>query len=201
MSISGKNRPLSASVPEESTCRKGKKRFLIFMLPLFLLGAAAAGYRYFLPEPEPELPPKQQIRRDFRKAFNPEESTLERLASLRRSFKSAGNIPPEKRHPVIIEALAESVNRTFDEFARLKPDRKAERAERMREDAERTLKYFRRFPREKRKKALSLLANTPGGRAQLNRAIDTTAQGLSPEDRKMLGPAVKIWKTMLEDIR
>ena len=150
-------------------------------------------------DPEPDLPPEQKIKRNFQRAFNPEETTLERLASLRRSFRSAQDIPPEKRNPVIIEALAESVNRTFSDFAKLPPDRKEEQAARMREDAERTLKYFRGVPRETQKKALAILAGTPGGRAQIDRAIDTTTNEFSPEDRRLLGPTIKIWKTMLED--
>ena len=168
---------------------------------VLLLGTAAILYYRFTADPDAGLPPEEKIRRNFQKAFKTEDSTLDRLAALRRSFKAAGNIPPEKRHPIIVEALAESVNRTFSDFAKLKPEQKARRAEDMRLDAERTRKYFRSFSKKTQKKALDLLANTPGGRAQLNRAIDTTANVLSPEDRKLLGPTVKIWKSMLEDIK
>lgn len=168
---------------------------------VLLLGASALLYYRLTADPDAGLPPEEKIRRNFRNAFDPEEPTLQRLASLRRSFKATGSIPPEKRHPIIVEALAESVNRTFTEFAKLPPEQKAKRAEEMRLDAERTEKYFRRFSKKTQRKALSLLANTPGGRAQINRAIDTTSNVLSPEDRKLLGPAVKIWKSMLEDVK
>ena len=168
---------------------------------VLLLGAAVLVYYRLTADPNAGLPPEEKIRRDFQKAFDPKQSTLDRLTTLRRSFKAARDIPPEKRHPIIVEALAESVNRTFTEFAKLPPEQKARRAEEMRLDAERTEKYFRRFSKKTQRKALSLLANTPGGRAQLNRAIDTTSNVLSPEDRKLLGPAVKIWKSMLEEVR
>ncbi len=168
---------------------------------VLLAGTTAVLYYRFTADPDAGLPPEEKIRRDFRNAFDPEESTIKRLTALRRSFKAAGNIPPEKRHPIIVEALAESVNRTFSDFAKLKPEQKVRRAEQMRLDAERTRKYFRSFSRKTQKKALNLLANTPGGRTQLNRAIDTTANVLSPEDRQLLGPAVKIWKSILEDVK
>ena len=201
MALSNQYRGKNAPVPDGISSRRKKQFIQGSVVLFFLLSAAVAGYCRFRRSAEPELPPEQKIRQNFRKAFNPEESTLERLASLRRSFKAARSIPPEKRHPIIVEALAESVNRTFSDFAGLDPARKSDRAEKMRKDAERTLKYFRSFSEEQQRKALSLLAGTPGGRAQLNMAIDTTTSGLSPEDRRLLGPAIKIWKTMLEDVR
>lgn len=201
MTVPNRFQKKSAPASEQNFSRRKKVLISAGILFLLLLIAGAVWFYGFRADQESDLPPEQRIRQNFRKAFNPEESTLERLASLRRSFKAARNIPPEKRHPVIVEALAESVNRTFSDFAGLKPEQKPERAEMLREDALRTLKYFRSFSREQQKKALSLLANTPGGRAQLHRAIDMTANELSPEDRKLLGPTIKIWKTMLEDVR
>lgn len=168
---------------------------------VLLLAIAGTICWKFTADPDAGLPPEEKVRRNFQKAFDPKQSTLDRLTTLRRSFKAAKDIPPEKRHPIIVEALAESVNRTFTEFAKLPPEQKARRAEEMRLDAERTEKYFRRFSKKTQRKALSLLANTPGGRAQINRAIDTTSNVLSPEDRKLLGPAVKIWKSMLEEVK
>lgn len=187
----------------EKTAPKTKKYLVISVIAAGVLASAGIGvcYHYFSADPEAGLPPEQKIHRNFRKAFDPNESTLDRLKSLRRSFKAAKNIPPEKRHPVIIEALAESVNDTFTAFAKLNPEQKAARAELMRKDAERTEKYFRSFPKSKQRRALALLADTPGGRAQLNRAIETTANVLSPEDRKLLGPTIKIWKNMLGEVR
>ncbi|MCI5779246.1 MAG: hypothetical protein MR051_05470 [Lentisphaeria bacterium] len=186
--------------PTAQTASPRKKVTWIVLAGVLVLLAAIGVFCWVLTrDPEPDLPPEQKIRRNFQRAFDPEESTLERLASLRRSFHSAQNIPPEKRNSVIIEALAESVNRTFTEFAQLPPDRKEEQAERMREDAERTLQYFRSFPREKQKMALAILADTPGGRAQIDQAIDTTTNKFSPEDRRLLGPTIKIWKSMLEN--
>ena len=54
------------------------------------------------------------------------------------------------------------------------------------------------LPEKKRREALSRISSTPGGRAQLSRAADVLTKELSPEDREMLGPAVKIWKNILE---
>ena len=178
------------------------KAGLYIGIPLVLLiGTGLFLYLRFGADPDAGLSPEQKIHRDFRRAFDPKQSTLQRLSSLQKSFNTMRNIPPERRHPVMVEALAESVNRSILDFTRLKPEEKPERAELLRKDAERTLKFFRRFPKEKQRKALAILSNTPGGRAQLNRAIDMSTNDFTPEDRKLLGPTIKIWKTMLEDVR
>lgn len=175
-----------------------KKILLRSCFGLVSVIALVGAYCYFFVEPEPELPPEQRIRRDFQKAFDPEESTLSRLRSLRRSFKTSKNIPANRRHEVIVESLAGAVVRTIDDFSRLPPGAKAARAKLLEEDAERTRKYFLKFPKAKQRQALSLLTGTPGGKAQFNRAVDTVS-GLSPADRQMLGPAVRIWKSILEE--
>lgn len=183
----------------ETTSSRRRNR-LIAAAGIVILSAAVGLCCLLLSRgPEPEPPPEQKIRRDFRAAFDPQESTLARLAYLRLRFEGERNISREERHRLIVEELAGSVNRSFADFTRLPPDRKPEQAKRMREDAERTAKYFRSFPPEKRREALSLLADTPGGRAQVDRAIDITTNELSPEDRMMLGPAIETWKKMLED--
>ena len=69
----------------------------------------------------------------------------------------------------------------------------------LREDAEKTLAYFRRLPREQQRKALALLMSSEGGRASFDRAINTATNRLSPQDREQLGPTFKIWKEMLEE--
>lgn len=43
--------------------------------------------------------------------------------------------------------------------------------------------------------------NTEEGRAKFNQAVNTTTNILSPGDRELLGPTIKIWKNMLENTR
>lgn len=64
-----------------------RKKTVLIILPSAAVLLAIAAYFCFRAPAEPPLPPEQQIRHDFRKAFDPEESTLDRLYSLRRSFK------------------------------------------------------------------------------------------------------------------
>ena len=187
-------------IPQHNPDAGRKTKCWIWLLLLSILTAAAAcGILLLRGEPEPDLPPEQKIRRHFSKALNPDESLLTRLNSIRKSMKAAGNIPDERRHPAIIEALADAVTRTLDDFTKLKPKQKPARAAQLLADAENTLKFYRTFSKEDRKKALSLLTDTPGGRAQVNRAIDITANKFSAEDRRLLGPVVKIWNSMLDD--
>ena len=181
--------------------KSSRKKILLWSFCGFAALIVLAGicWRFCL-DPEPQLTPEQRIRLDFQKAFDPEESTLSRLKALRRSFKIAKDIPKSRRHEVIVESLAGSVIRTIDDFSRLPPEAKAARAKLLEEDAERTRKYFRKFPKSKQRQAVALLSRTPGGRAQFNRAIDTVSE-LSPTDRQLLGPTFKIWKSMLEEGR
>ena len=179
---------------------RNKVKLIVSAVVLLLLAVVGtAVYRVFFYDPEPDLPPEQKIRRNFRKAFNPEESTLERFESLRRTIRASRSIPAETRNQVIVETLAESVNRTFADFTKLPSAQKAERAQLLLEDAERTQRFFRGLPRDRQKKALAILADTPGGRAQVDRALNITTREMSPEDLRMLGPTIKIWKNMLED--
>ncbi|MBQ9338134.1 MAG: hypothetical protein IJS14_12650 [Lentisphaeria bacterium] len=192
--------PRAANIPA-GPAKPSRKKILLWSscglaAAILLIGVC----RWFTFEPEPQLSPEERIARDFQKAFDPEESTLSRLRSLRRSFKTARGIPQSRRHEVIVESLAESVVRTIEDFSKLPPEAKAARAKLLEEDAERTRKYFRKFPKAKQRQAVALLSRTPGGRAQFNRAVDTVS-GLSPADRQLLGPTVKIWKSMLEDGR
>ena len=188
--------------PAPDPSRRKKVRLIVLLsAAVLLLVCAGVVWRRYFADPEPGLPPEQQIRRNFRQTFDPEESTLDRLASLRRSFRAVRSIPAKRRHEAIVEAMAESIDLTLQDFARLPADRKAARAELLRQDAERTRKYFRSRSKAMQKKALALLTGTPGGRAQFNNVIDTAATGLSPEDRRLLGPTMKIWKSMLEPPR
>ena len=59
----------------------------------------------------------------------------------------------------------------------------------------------RKLPQEKQRKAVAVLMNTEEGRAKFNQAVNTTTNILSPGDRELLGPTIKIWKNMLENTR
>ena len=178
-----------------------RKKTVLIILPSAAVLLAIAAYFCFRAPAEPPLPPEQQIRHDFRKAFDPEESTLDRLYSLRRSFKEVRGLPADRRHRIMVEALAGAMDSTLQDFAQLTQDQKQERAELLRKDAERTLAYFRKLPQEKQRKAVAVLMNTEEGRAKFNQAVNTTTNILSPGDRELLGPTIKIWKNMLENTR
>ena len=147
-----------------------RKKTVLIILPSAAVLLAIAAYFCFRAPAEPPLPPEQQIRHDFRKAFDPEES-------------------------------AGAMDSTLQDFAQLPQDQKQERAELLRKDAERTLAYFRKLPQEKQRKAVAVLMNTEEGRAKFNQAVNTTTNILSPGDRELLGPTIKIWKNMLENTR
>ena len=185
------------------TMKSGRKKLWISVAVLFLLLLAAAGaivlYCAAEAAAEAKLPPEERIKRNFDNAFDPTQSTLGRLDQLRRSFRSAQEVPAERRNAVIIDAIAGSIDRMLQEFAALPPEEKPDRARLLREDAEKTLAYFRRLPREQQRKALALLMSSEGGRASFDRAINTATNRLSPQDREQLGPTFKIWKEMLED--
>ena len=151
-----------------------RKKTVLIILPSAAVLLAIAAYFCFRAPAEPPLPPEQQIRHDFRKAFDPEESTLDRLYSLRRSFKEVRGLPADRRHRIMVEALAGAMDSTLQDFAQLPQDQKQERAELLRKDAERTLAYFRKLPQEKQRKAVAVLMNTEEGRAKFNQAVNTT---------------------------
>ena len=179
-----------------------KKKLLLILLPPALLCCAAGGYFLFRPSPpEAPLSPEDQVRRDFRQAFDPTEPTLWRLNSLRKSFSTVRGLPKDRRHTLMVEALAGAMDGTLRDFAALPADQKAERARLLQQDAERTFAYFRTLPREKQRRAVGILMNTPEGRAQFNQAVNTATNVLSPADRELLGPTIKTWKTMLESVR
>lgn len=181
------------------TMKSGRKKLWISVAVLFLLLLAAAGAIVLYCAAEAKLPPEERIKRNFDNAFDPTQSTLGRLDQLRRSFRSAQEVPAERRNAVIIDAIAGSIDRMLQDFSALPPEEKPDRARLLREDAEKTLAYFRRLPREQQRKALALLMSSEGGRASFDRAINTATNRLSPQDREQLGPTFKIWKEMLEE--
>ena len=188
------------NIPQQNSQAGRKTKHRTWILIVSILTVAAAGGIWLLRgDPEPDLPQEQKIKRHFSTALNPDESTVSRLNAIRKSMKAAGNIPADKRHPAIIEALAGTLTQSWDDFTKLKPEQKPARAAHLLADAEKTRKFYYSFSKKDRRKALSLLNNTPGGRAQINRAIDIAANKFSPEDRRLLGPVVKIWKSMLDD--
>lgn len=147
--------------------KSGRKKLWIFAAVLFLLVLATLGavvwYCTAEAAAEAKLPPEERIKRNFDNAFDPTQSTLGRLDQLRRSFRNAQQVPAERRNAVIIDAIAGSIDRLLQDFAALPPEEKPERARLLREDAEKTLAYFRRLPREQQQKALALLMSSEGG--------------------------------------
>ena len=184
----------------ESKSGGGKMRGRLFFIVVAVI-SAAVGLFFFLkprkPAPPPP-PPEEIIRRKFRSSFNPEESTLARMSSLSRELAADKRISRDTRRQALVESLAESVNESFSDFAKLPQEQKAARAKLLCEDAARTKLFYRMRAREKRREAIDRIANTPGGRAQLARAADIIANELSPPDREMLGPAIRTWEEILK---
>lgn len=185
--------------------RKGKRggKFRV-ILSLIVPAALVAGAVLLFPLLKPEKPapppptPEETIRRKIRSSFDPEEYTVTRFSRMRTELAADKRISREVRHQVLVESLAESVNQSFSDFAKLPPEKKAARAKLLCEDAARTKLFCRMTTERKRREALDRIANTPGGRAQLERAADIIANELSPQDREMLGPAIRTWKEILE---
>ncbi len=178
-----------------------KKQFRLVAAAILLLVTIVLLYAIRLGSAEradAALPPEQRVVRNFDRAFDPEQSTIARLNSLRRTLDGVRDLPREKRQAVIIEAMSGAVNRTLTEFAGLPPERKPERARQLQQDAERTIDFFRRLPPEKRQRAIELLRSEESGRRNFDRAVDTILNTLSPTDREMLGPTLQIWKDMVE---
>ena len=178
-----------------------QKKIILLVFPVVLILVSAGLFLFPGNSIEAPLPPEQRIKHDFQTAFDPTEPTLQRLYSLRQSFGSIRALPTDQRHKIMVEALAGAMNSTLADFAQLPPEQKPERAKLLKEDAERTFAYFRKLPKEKQRRAVGILMNTPEGRAQFNQAVNTTVNVLSPEDRALLGPTIKTWKNLLESIR
>ena len=180
--------------------RGGKIRLILFLIvPAALVAGAFLLFPLLKPEkPAPPPTPEETIRRKIRSSFDPEEYTVTRFSRMRTELAADKRISREVRHQVLVESLAESVNGSFSDFAKLPPEKKAARAKLLCEDAARTKLFCRMTTERKRREALDRIANTPGGRAQLERAADIIANELSPQDREMLGPAIRTWKEILE---
>lgn len=188
---------MAAKRENESGGGKMRGRLLILVAAFVL---AAVGLFFFLkPRAEaPPPPPEEIIRRKFRSSFNPEESTLARLSRMRQELAADKRISSDTRHQVLVESLAESVNDSFSDFAKLPEEQKTARAKLLCEDAVRAKAFYRVLAKDKRREATDRIANTPGGRAQLARTADIIAHELSPRDREMLGPAIRTWQEMLK---
>lgn len=150
-------------------------------------------------DPYAGLPPEERLIRHTVNAFDPAQSTLQRVDSVWRALKSSAKIPQARRQAAIVEATVAGVNRNLEAFRALPPERKRERAEQFYRDALQTRDYFRKLPEAKRRRAKDLLYSDPGGKAELDRAMNTILNGLSPEERQMLSPVFTVWKTTLEE--
>ena len=168
-----------------------------------LIAAAALGTAlclWLVPrDPYEGLPPEERLIRHTVNAFDPGQTTLQRLNSVWRALKSSETIPKTRRQEAIIEAMVSGVNGHLEDFRALPAERKPERAEQLYRDALRTRDYFRKLPEAKRRRAKELLYSEPGGKAELDRAMNTILNGLTPEERRMLSPVFTVWKTTLEE--
>ena len=147
----------------------------------------------------PGLPPDEQFIRDTVQSFDPTQSTLQRLGSVRNALQNLDRLPQVRREEVIIEAMAAGVNRNLELFRALPADQKDARAKLLYQDALQTRSYFRRLPSGDRRRARELLSSQASGRAQLERAAHTVLNVMTPEERAMLNPVFVVWKSMLED--
>ena len=147
----------------------------------------------------PALPPDEQFIRDTVHSFDPTQSTLQRLGSVRSALQNLDKLPQVRREEVIIEAMAAGVNRNLELFRALPADQKDARAKLLYQDALQTRSYFRRLPSGDRRRARELLSSQASGRAQLERAAHTVLNVMTPEERAMLNPVFVVWKSMLEE--
>ena len=145
------------------------------------------------------LPPEERLIRSTVRAFDPEQTTLQRLQSVRRALQTIEDLPRARREGVIIEAMTAGVNGNLEAFRALPEAEKPARAERLYQDALRTRSYFRNLPAAKRKRAKDLLYSDTGAKAEVDRAMNTILNTLTPKEREMLNPVFTVWKNMLEE--
>ena len=146
-----------------------------------------------------ELPPDERFIRETVNSFDPTQSTLQRLVAVQTALTTLDKLPQERREAVIIEAMASGVNNNLENFRSLPDAEKPARAKLLYEDAVQTRKHFRSLTPQERRRAKELLGTDAGGRAQLDRAINTVLNGMNSEERAMLNPVFVVWKSMLEE--
>ena len=146
-----------------------------------------------------ELPPDERFIRETVVSFDPNQSTLQRLESVRTALTTLKELPQTRREEVIIEAMATGINRNLENFRALPDAEKPARAKLLYEDALQTRKFFRNLPPEDRRRARELLGGEAKSRAQLDRAVNTVINVMTPEERTMLNPVFVVWKSMLEE--
>ena len=146
-----------------------------------------------------ELPPDERFIRETVNSFDPTQSTLQRLVAVQTALTTLDKLPQERREAVIIEAMASGVNNNLENFRSLPDAEKPARAKLLYEDAVQTRKHFRSLTPQERRRAKELLGTDAGGRAQLDRAINTVLNGMTSGERAMLNPVFVVWKSMLEE--
>ena len=146
-----------------------------------------------------DLPPDERFIRATVNSFDPTQSTLQRLSSVQKALKTLDKLPQERREAVIIEAMATGVNRNLENFRALPDSEKPARAKLLYEDALQTRARFRRLTPDERRRAKELLGSEAGGRAQLDRALNTVLNEMTSDERAMLNPVFNVWKKMLEE--
>lgn len=181
--------------------KSGRPRLIVgaVVAAAVVLGAVLTVWLVKERDPYAGLSPEERLVRHTVAAFDPGQSSIQRLKSVWRALKSSEKISTARRQEAIIEAMVAGVNRHLEDFRALPPERKQERAEALYRDALRTRDYFRKLPEAKRRRAKELLYSEPGGKAELDRAMNTILNGLSPEERQMLSPVFTVWKTTLEE--
>ena len=146
-----------------------------------------------------DLPPDERFIRETVNSFDPTQSTLERLAAVQTALTTLDKLPRARREAVIIEAMAAGVNNNLENFRSLPDADKPARAKLLYEDALQTRQHFRSLTPQERRRAKELLGDAAGGRAQLDRAINTVLNGMTSGERAMLNPVFVVWKSMLEE--
>ena len=146
-----------------------------------------------------DLPPDERFIRETVVSFDPSQSTLQRLESVRTALTTLRELPQSRREEVIIEAMATGINRNLENFRALPDAEKPARAKLLHEDALQTRKFFRNLSPEDRRRARELLGGEAGSRAQVDRAVNMVLNEMTSEERKMLNPVFVVWKSMLEE--
>ena len=183
------------------TSKRGRK---IIWIAVAVIAVAAvvivvAAFRGSSGPAAEELPPDERFIRETVNSFDPTQSTLQRLVAVQTALTTLDKLPQERREAVIIEAMASGVNNNLENFRSLPDAEKPARAKLLYEDAVQTRKHFRSLTPQERRRAKELLGTDAGGRAQLDRAINTVLNGMTSGERAMLNPVFVVWKSMLED--
>ena len=179
-----------------------KRRMYLVLIAGAVVLSAAVGVCVLLfssDGAEEELSPDEQFVRDTVRSFDPTQSTLQRLAVVRRAAKNLGRIPRARRQELMIKAMAAGANGSIDAFRALPESEKPERARLLYQDALRTRDFYRSMSAKDRRRAREILYGNPKAQQEVARMVRTVINKLTPDENRMLSPVFQTWQSMLKE--